>query len=108
MVRAMNNVTEIIFDKNMIVDHPCGWGRAGFGVGSVKGSALVPDSAMNVSGWFGQDADESLQKCELTLCLLRLYFTVDVCRACGRKREDDADCTRAVCTKQSSGIACKR
>ncbi len=30
----------------------------------MKGSALVPDSAMNVCGWFGQDAEESMQKCE--------------------------------------------
>ncbi len=80
---AMRNVRCTIFDKNTIADYPCGWGRAGFGVGSVKGSVLVPDSAINVSGWFGQDVDESLQKCELTVCLLRLYFTVNVCRACG-------------------------
>lgn len=51
-------------DNGVVADHPCGWGRAGFGVGSVKGCALVPDSAMNVCGWFGENADESLQKCE--------------------------------------------
>lgn len=57
--------TSIGFLNDHNPDQPCGWGRAGFGVGSVKGSALVPDSAMNVCGWFGQDADESMQKCEL-------------------------------------------
>jgi hypothetical protein len=54
----------VIFYHLNITDYPCGWGRAGFGVGGLKGSALVPDSAMNVCGWFGQDADESTQKCE--------------------------------------------
>ena len=53
-----------LFDNYVVADHPCGWGRAGFGVGSMKGCALVPDSAINVCGWFGEDADESLQKCE--------------------------------------------
>ena len=52
-------------DHPNFTDCPCGWGRAGFGVGSVKGSALVPDSGINVCGWFGQDAQESAQKCEL-------------------------------------------
>lgn len=53
------------FTFTTFLDHPCGWGRAGFGVGNVKASALVPDSAMNVCGWFGEDADQSAQKCEL-------------------------------------------
>ena len=56
-------------------DHPCGWGRAGFGVGNVNGSVLVPDSAMNVCGWFGQDADQSSQKCKL---LLAMFVAISV------------------------------
>jgi hypothetical protein len=36
----------------------------------MKGSALVPHSAVNVCGWFGRDADESLQKCERSFACL--------------------------------------
>ena len=70
-------------DHPNFTDYPCGWGRAGFGVGSVKGSALVPDSAINVCGWFGQDAQESAQKCELLAAAMSYAILFHYgCRAC--------------------------